>query len=84
MARRDWMAPRPATHDSRCSLCGQMILGSDGKRHTTAAQELDAFERGEDIPPAHPLDTVDEIVKLDGAWVHAECAAEHGHKVLGR
>jgi hypothetical protein len=26
---------------------------------------------------------VEEIVKVDGDWAHAECAAEEGHEVMG-
>ena len=30
----------------------------------------------------HPLDTVDHILKVNGAWSHADCIEEQGREVI--
>lgn len=81
---RKQLAARPADRDTRCPLCQQIILGLHGRRTHSEIEELElACFMGGPVPePAHPFDTLDWIVKLDGKWVHADCAADAGHEVL--
>jgi hypothetical protein len=73
MERTRPLVARLANHDATCPRCGQAILGFDGK-----LGDVDMLR-----PPQHPLDLLDAIVKVDGRWVHADCAADAGYRVIG-
>jgi len=72
------LVARTAYQNSRCSLCDIIIIGYHGAR--PYLEILDRMLRVE-VEPAHPIDTLDEIVRVDGAWVHADCAETVGHEV---
>jgi len=72
------LVARTAYQNSRCSLCDIIIIGYHGAR--PYLEILDRMLRVE-VEPAHPIDEIDEIVRVDGAWVHADCAETAGREV---
>jgi hypothetical protein len=73
--------PKVAQSDGRCHLCGGMILGRFGKSGVpTAQQEAEVLVGDGDLeaafPQKHPDDTLDQIVKYEGKWVHSDCARD--------
>jgi adenine C2-methylase RlmN of 23S rRNA A2503 and tRNA A37 len=70
---------RQAGYDSRCSMCDAMILGYGGSMSASElmSKEIETGRSHEQ----HPLDTLDTIVKVDGEWVHADCARDAGYEV---
>lgn len=81
----DSLVSRTAMRDTRCELCEGMILGQYGRRTPEEVEDLEreSMFSGQEPEPAHPWDTLDQIVKLpQGGWVHVGCAEDQGHVVI--
>lgn len=74
------LVSRQAEYDSHCPVCKQLILGYNGSENENDIMMAE-IQSGEPHN-VHPLDTLDQIVKVDGGWVHADCARDLGYWVI--